>query len=199
MYNRTKPLAFRSEIEFNHSKPIKMKTLFSTLIILAICASMTAQNTTFASWDTDNDLIIEREEFTTKFIDQYFNAWDATDKRGIIEEGFFKSSYAGLDTDNDRMLSDQEWLIGYNYFYDDYVIYEDTDMVDANEDGRISYDEYYDVLYETNYFTDIDLDNDNYISEYELANYIFSNWDTNNSGTISRAEFNQFDWYYLDV
>ncbi|MCR9101267.1 MAG: hypothetical protein NXI25_15000 [bacterium] len=176
-----------------------MKTLFSTLIILAICASMTAQNTTFASWDTDNDLIIEREEFTTKFIDQYFNAWDATDKRGIIEEGFFKSSYAGLDTDNDRMLSDQEWLIGYNYFYDDYVIYEDTDMVDANEDGRISYDEYYDVLYETNYFTDIDLDNDNYISEYELANYIFSNWDTNNSGTISRAEFNQFDWYYLDV
>ncbi len=176
-----------------------MKALVTSTLLLLLCLPLIAQNTTFATWDTDGDQVIEREEFTSTFIDQYFPAWDDDEERGIIEEGFFRSSYAGLDTDSDRMLTDQEWLIGYNYFYEDYVVHEDIDMIDIDKDGYISYDEYYDALYETNYFTDIDLDNDNYISEYELANHVFENWDTNDSGTISRSEYNQFDWYYLDV
>ncbi|HET8865995.1 MAG TPA: hypothetical protein VFM80_09895, partial [Gracilimonas sp.] len=96
-------------------------------------------------------------------------------------------------------LSDEEWLTGFNYFYEDYLVYDDMVAVDSDGDGQVEYQEYYDALYESAYFTDIDLDADNYISEYELANYVFDNWDINDTGLINRSEFNQFDEYYLDV
>jgi len=178
-----------------------MKTIQTTF--LALCLLFTsaaeAQNLTFSSWDSDDDKVIERYEFTSKFIEDFYPVWDTTGTEGIIEEGFFRQAYAGLDTDGDRMLSDEEWLIGYNYFYDDYLVYEDIDLVDADGDGSVSYEEYYDALYDTNYFTDIDLDSDNYITEYELADYVFDNWDVDDSGTISRSEYNRFDAYYIDV
>lgn len=175
------------------------QTIFSLVLCLLVASSATAQNLTFDSWDTDNDKVIERQEFTSKFVEEFYPLWDSTGTTGIIEEGFFRNVYAGLDTDGDNLLSDEEWLIGYNYFYDDYLVYEDMDLVDVNEDGSVSYDEYYDALYDTDYFTDIDLDSDNYISEYELADYVFNNWDVDDSGTISRSEYNRFDAYYLDV
>lgn len=170
-----------------------------TVLIVGVTSSLNAQMTSFEDWDMDSDGLIERHEFTDKFVDEYFDAWDPENERGIIEEGFFRESFAGLDTDNDNMLSDEEWLIGYNYFYEDYLVYDDMAIVDSDGDGVIEYVEYYDALYETEYFTDIDLDSDNYISEYELANFVFENWDINDSGLINRSEFNQFDEYYIDV
>lgn len=174
-----------------------MKKLLVFLLLFA--GSNLVYSADFDEWDTDGDGLLEHHEFTSKFMNEYFNMWDPSGTAGVIEEGFFKKSFAGLDTDNDNLLSDEEWLIGYNYFYDDYVMYEDIDFVDVNDDGSVTYTEYYDALYETSYFTDIDLDADNYISEYELANFVFDNWDTNNSGVLNRSEFNRFSWYYLDV
>ena len=178
---------------------LRLTTIFTLFTVLSGFNASAQSNEQFKEWDDDNDGLIERYEFTSQFIDEYFKAWDPADRNGIIEEGFFHNSYAGLDSDNDNYLSDQEWLIGYNYFYDQYLVSEDMAVVDINEDGKVTYDEYYDALYDTHYFTDIDLDSDNYISEYELANFVFDNWDFNNTGTISRSEFNKFDWYYLDV
>lgn len=176
-----------------------MKTIIKIFTFLFVVVGLQAQNTTFQDWDLDNDGLIERHEFTSTFIDNYYNSWNPDSKLGIIEEDFFKESYAGLDTDNDNMLSDEEWLIGLNYFYDDYIVDGAITVVDSDNDGNIEYAEYYDSIYETGYFTDIDLDADNYISKYELADYVFDNWDMNDSGLLSRAEFNRFDWYYLDV
>jgi len=167
--------------------------------MLISMSAVNAQYTTFEDWDKDGDNLIERNEFTDVFAKEFFSVWNADDERGLIEEGFFKESYAGLDTDNDGFLTDEEWLVGFNYFYDDYVVEEEMGFVDMNDDGKISYDEYYDVIYDTEMFTDIDMDSDNYISEYELADYVFDNWDFNDSGALSRSEYNRFDWYYLDV
>jgi len=176
---------------------IKQASIFTFLIMSPFL--IVAQDTEFDDWDTDNDGLIERYEFTNVFTDKFFSAWDPDNEKGLIEEGFFKESYAGLDTDSDGFLSDEEWLTGYNYFYEDYVVYEDYDMIDVNDDGKVTYDEYYDVIYDTEYFSDIDMDSDNYISEYELADYVFENWDFNDSGALSKSEYNRFDWYYLDV
>lgn len=168
--------------------------------LIALGAISVNAQTNFSEWDKDGDNLIEKEEFTLKFQTEFFSAWaKESDERGIIEEGFFKQSYAGLDTDNDYLISDEEWLIGYNYFYDDYLVNEEIGMIDVNKNNKLEYEEYYDVIYNTNYFTDIDLDSDNYISEYELAEYAFNNWDTDDNGVISRYEFNAFKFYYLDV
>lgn len=179
-------------------KSITLKIL-NAVLFLSCVGILNAQDSDFSEWDEDNDGLIERHEFTSVFTEKYFPAWDPDGERGIIEEGFYKHSYAGLDSDSDGYLTDEEWLVGYNYFYDDYVVYEDYDMIDVNEDGKVTYDEYYDVMYDTALFTDIDMDSDNYISEWEIADYVFENWDFNDSGALSRSEFNRFDWYYLDV
>lgn len=178
-----------------------MNTLKLILSGLLLISSTTVfAQAEFKTWDEDNDGLIEKYEFTDKFTDEYFSAWsEGADPRGIIEEGFFRESYAGLDTDNDQMLSDEEWMIGYNHFYDDYVVYEEIGYIDTDGDGFIDYDEYYDVIYDTAYFTDVDLDSDNYISEYELAEYAFNNWDFDDNGVLSRYEWNTFKSYYLDV
>lgn len=176
-----------------------MKYIFLFVIGIFFSSTATAQNSSFEDWDEDSDGLIERNEFTDIFVDDYFQAWEPENEAGLIEEGFFRESFAGLDSDNDNFLSDEEWIIGYNYFYEDYLVYDDMAAVDSDDDGEIEYQEFYDALYETEYFTDIDLDEDNYISEYELANYVFENWDTNDSGLINRSEYNQFDDYYLDV
>ena len=177
------------------------KNLFTGLLIILFFANSESfsQDLSFQDWDEDGDGLIEKFEFTQKFVDEYYSAWEGAQKEGIIEEGFFRETYAGLDTDNDNMLSDEEWLVGYNYFFDEYLVSKDVDLVDYNEDGTVDFDEYYDALYSTNYFTDIDLDADNYISEYELAEYVFENWDVDENGLISRSEYNRFDAYYLDV
>lgn len=175
-----------------------LKIILSGFLILSTTSLFAQQN--FEDWDKDDDYLIEKEEFKDKFTDEYFSAWsEGADPQGILEEGFFRESFAGLDTDNDGFLSDEEWLIGYNYFYEDYLVNEEIGFIDINKDGMIDYDEYYDVIYNTAYFTDVDLDDDNYISEYELAEYVFNNWDTDNNGVLSRYEWNSFKAYYLDV
>lgn len=173
-----------------------MKKLL-TFILTLTTATLWAAN--FDDWDTDNDGLIEKHEFKQNFVINYFNPWKGESTMGIIEDEFFRGVYAGLDTDGDRMLTDQEWLIGYNYYFEDYVVYEDIDVMDVNADGTIEYEEFYDVVYDTSYFSDIDLDGDNYISEHELAEFVFDNWDTNNTGIMTRSEFNRFDNYYLDI
>lgn len=173
---------------------------FKILLFTCLISLSGYTQTTFSEWDKDDDNLIEEHEFELKFADEYYSFWsEDAEPKGIIEEGFFKESFAGLDADNDNYLSDEEWLVGYNYFYDDYIINEEFAYIDTDDDGRLEYDEYYDVIYNTNYFTDVDLDEDNYISEYELAEYVFNNWDTDDNGVISRYEFNAFKAYYLDV
>src|SRR6056297_1277158 len=191
-------------LKLNGNQP-KIKLIMKTfqmilsgfLMLSTMCLFAQAN---FEDWDEDDDYLIEKEEFKDKFTDEYFSAWsEDAEPQGIIEEGFFKESFAGLDTDNDGFLSDEEWLVGYNYFYEDYLVNEEIGFVDVDDSGNIDYEEYYDVIYDTNYFTDVDLDNDNYISEYELAEYVFNNWDTDDNGVLSRYEWNSFKFYYLDV
>lgn len=175
---------------------------YNTLIISLLFTSFAIAdnpNLTFDDWDTDNDGLIEKHEFSQTFIENYYDAWDPEGKQGIVEPGFFKKSYAGLDSDNDNILSDEEWMLGYNYFYDNFIVNDQMTYIDVNADGKVTYKEYYNVLYDTPFYSSVDTDHDNYISEHELAEYCFNNWDFNNSGTISEAEYSRFDWYYLDV
>jgi hypothetical protein len=171
--------------------------LFLTTIFFS--TALWVQPEGFEMWDKDGDGVIERQEFVEKFTKDYFSAWDPTNTQGIIEEGFFKKTYAGLDSDNDNLLSDEEWLIGYNYFYDDYLAYGDIGFIDVNADGTVRYEAYDNALYDTNYFTDVDLDEDNSLSEYELADYVFDNWDFDESKTLSEFEYKGFSRYYIDV
>lgn len=177
-----------------------MNYLKYTIILLLAGTLISHAQTKFEKWDTNDDYIVDKQEFTDKFTDQFFEFWsDAASPKGIFKTDFFKESYAGLDTDNDNLISDEEWLIGYNYYYDDYLVNEKFIELDVNNNNVLEYNEYYDILYQTEYFTDIDLDADNYISEDELAEFVFDNWDFNDNGLLSKYEFNKLKNYYIDI
>ena len=173
-----------------------MKKLLTFLLILFVAPALADD---FDDWDADGDGKLEKHEFKKMFVENYFDPMKGESTIGIISEDYFQSMYTGLDTDQDHELSDEEWMVGYNYFFENYIVYEDVDMIDMNEDGSVEYEEFYDAIYDTAYFTDIDMDSDNYISEHELAEYVFKNWDSNNSGIMSKSEFDRFKTYYLDV
>ena len=177
-----------------------MNYLKYIIIVLFAGTFITQSQTKFTTWDTNKDYVLDMQEFTDQFTDEFFEFWsDEASAKGIIKEDFFKESYAGLDTDNDNMITDEEWLIGYNYYYDDYLVNEKFIELDVNNNNVLEYNEYYDVVYETEYFTDIDLDADNYISEDELAKFVFNNWDFNDNGLMSKYEFTKLRDYYLDI
>ncbi len=155
-------------------------------------------NLVFSDWDSNGDALISRSEFVDRFTENYVNDWDIINDDHLDDEDFFNASFTIWDDDSDEQLSEQEWLYGYDYFYGDYVSDEFV-SVDVDGDGFIEYTEYYDVLSPTTIYTDWDVDGDNYLNEYELARMVFNNWDYDNSNFIEIDEYNDFDFYYLDI
>jgi hypothetical protein len=172
-----------------------MKKLFTFLTCIIPIAAISAD---FGEWDLDKDGKLEKHEFTIKFVEEYFDALSPNSTTGMVEDDFFTSMYAAIDTDDNEKLSDAEWQMGYDFFVDKYVIYESAKPLDADGNGYITYQEFLDSMHDTRIYMDIDVDRDDKISEYELAEFIFESWDTNNSGVISKAEFNRYEDYYLE-
>lgn len=69
---------------------------------------------------------------------------------------------------------------------------------DANDDGKISQDEYYSTLSDAGIYSDWDLDNDGFIEENEFNeigfDYDYDLWDADNNGYLDAGEL--YDSYY---
>lgn len=168
--------------------------LLSLLLFLIVASPAIAQDT-FSAWDNDNDGYIEMEEFTDTYISTFYDDWDLTaaDELGI--DDFYTTTFSIIDTDDDDFLDEEEWDFGYDYYYGDYLN-DDFDLFDTDDDELVVYTEYNDSLYDSDFFYDWDTDNDGYISEYELAENVFQNWDINDNGLLNRSEYLAFDRQY---
>ncbi|MDF0752426.1 hypothetical protein NLU14_19530 [Marinobacter sp. 71-i] len=69
---------------------------------------------------------------------------------------------------------------------------------DANDDGKISKDEYYSTLSDAGVYSDWDLDNDGFINETEFDevgfDYDFATWDVDDNNYLDAGEI--YDSYY---
>ena len=174
----------------------RILTLAGLLILFNVSH---AQNLTFKDWDDDTDGKIELHEFVDNFVEYHYADVDVTNDYGLDDEDFFHYTYDFMDEDGDGLVNDEEWDYAYNYLYSDFLINDGIVYYDLDNDGYISYTEFYDTMYDTDFYSVWDVDNDLYISEYELANAIFDNWDINNSGTLSKGEYANLDAFYLDM
>lgn len=173
--------------------------LFSFLVAsLFFSFTAFAQEAAFLEWDEDKDNLLEEFEFKGEFMNIYFPEWN-TDKgdMGLNKDEFYGSTFARLDVDSSKRLEEDEWGYGYSYLYDDYIVYEDIHLYDGDGDGLLAFEEYFDTFYDSDYFYEVDVDNNGLISEHELAEYVFESWDIDESGTISRGEYKIFDSIYL--
>lgn len=174
-----------------------MKRLILSLLLIIPFAAF-AQDKDFSDFDKDGDGLIERYEFVDVFTANYVDDWDNTDDAGLDDEDFYFTNYAILNIDNNDYIDVDEWRVGYDYFYGDYL-FDDYAMYDADGDGYLEYVEYYDALYDSDYYLSWDVDRDGYLDQYELAYAVFDNWDINDNLVLNRSEFNSFDMYYLDI
>lgn len=177
-----------------------IKTIFTGLFLAAIlmAASPVSESLTFKDWDKDGNDLISRSEFVEVFTKNYVDDWNVIDDEYLDDEDFYHVTYAMWDVDNDNLLSKEEWQYGYDYYYGDYIL-DDYVAIDTDGDGFIEYQEYYDVLYPTQYYTVWDVDEDTYLSELELARLVFNNWDINDNNFLELDEYQKFDSYYLDI
>jgi hypothetical protein len=176
----------------------KILNIFLSLLVLLTIACNRTTNLTFSDFDTNSNNSIEKEEFMEVFTNNFYNDWNNDDNQYLDDEDFYLSVYDIWDTDNDMLLSKDEWFLGYDYYYGDFIL-TNYDAIDLDGDGLIDYNEYTGVLRDTEFYTQWDIDASEYLSEEELAAGVFNIWDIDNSNALELDEYTEFDLYYLDI
>lgn len=177
----------------------KLQSTLSVLFIVAVIfACNRSKNLTFEDWDKNNDSLISYEEFEEVFTANFYNDWNQDDDPYLDDEDLYISSFEVWDVDEDDVLSEDEWVVAFDHYFGDYVVSEYND-IDLDDDNAISYDEYYQIVEESGYYLDWNMDKDDYISEEELSEGIFSRWDVNNDLYLDKEEYLAFDDHYLDI
>jgi Ca2+-binding EF-hand superfamily protein len=171
--------------------------ILSIIFLLPIACNRTSE-LTFMDFDKDGNNEISKEEFTNVFTANFYDDWNKNDDEYLDDEDFYLTVFEIWDEDNDKLLSKEEWLYGYDYYYGDYII-TDYDAIDADGDGYVEYAEYASVLDDTDFYLEWDLDASEYLSDKELAEGVFNHWDINKNGTLELNEYSNFDMYYLDI
>ncbi len=180
-------------------KHYKEKFLAIGLLLLFTAQSCNQEeNLTYGDFDLNNDYLVEMNEFKKVFTTHYYNEWDSNNDQALDDEDFFVTVYDIWDTNEDEKLTKEEYIMGFDYHYGNYIV-EDFAVIDANDDGVLAYSEFYDALYPSKFYEDWNLDDDDMLSENELAENVFKRWDYDNSGSIDLDEFSDFDSYYLEI
>lgn len=175
-----------------------IKKLQLALVTVSIPLASFAQTRGFSDFDKDKDGLIENREFVTVFTTYYIDDWAGTEKGGLDDGDFYATTFAIIDKDDSDFIDEDEWDLGYDLFYGAYL-YDNLAMYDVNRDGLISYTEYYDVLYDSDFFRTWNVDRDGTIDQYEFADGIFDSWDQNNNSVINKSEFNMLDQFFLGL
>lgn len=146
----------------------------------------------FDNWDKNESNEISRSEFTLNFTDSYVDDWNTDDNDYLDDEDFYDFTYFRVwDENRDELLSVEEWRYGFDIYYGDLVMqpYED---VDKDSDGYISYVEYKAALGKTEFYQKWDMNNDNQLSEFELAKGVFEMYDIDSSNFLEQDEWEAF-------
>lgn len=178
-------------------KSYRLFLIFAIIAGTSISCNRT-KDLSFSDFDKDDSSLIEQDEFVEVFTDNFYNDWDDQDDPYLDDEDFYKATFRVWDDDRNEFIDKEEWIIGYDYHYGDYVVVEFED-IDVDNDGYITYDEYHATIEKTELYEDWDFNDNMEISQTELARNIFDRWDINQSGFIEEDEFNEFDMYYLDI
>ena len=181
-----------------------MKRLFNFLPVVFLLFAVTLlscnreKELTFNDFDKNNNGIIDEQEFEEVFTANYYDDWNRKNNDYLDDEDFYLTSYEVWDVDDDERLTEEEWLFGYDYHYGDFIV-EEYEVIDIDGDGFIEYVEYEDVLNDTPFYTQWDVDASEYLSDTELAEGIFEIMDKDNDQVLDEDEYLEFDAYFLDI
>ncbi len=158
-----------------------------------------ANNNDMVDNDRDDNGVFDSGKNDTGILDDNDN-----DNEGLSNETndtfdnnrFYESSYLMWDADKDNRLNQDEWQSGYDYSYGDYLN-NDFNSYDTDKDGYLEYQEYYDSLGNTDYYSKWDTNKDNSLDNKEYSDMVFDSWDRNKNGYIDQNEYNDYSSSYL--
>ncbi|MFW5644668.1 MAG: EF-hand domain-containing protein [Bacteroidota bacterium] len=171
-------------------------TLRIVIFSLLVVSCRSHRDLSFNDFDKDGDGRIDQEEFIDTYT-AYYLKWEGVENGYPDDEGFYSSLYHIWDIDKDKKLNKEEWMMGYNYYYGEFIVKE-YESVDADQDGFIEYEDFNDVLRDSDFFASWDRDASDYLDEEELAHGLFAVWDVDNNGYLDADEFDAFELYYLE-
>ncbi len=146
----------------------------------------------------DNGVFDSGQNDTGVFDDNDTDTGGLSDETNDVfdNDRFYESSYNMWDADNDNLLNEDEWQSGYDYSYGDYVN-DDFNSYDTDKDGYLEYQEYYNSLGNSDYYSNWDKNKDNSLDSNEYSDMVFDSWDRDHNGYIDENEYNDYSSSYL--
>lgn len=172
-----------------------MKNFKTSLYILAILFSTAAFSQEYGEFDSNTDKMIDQKEFSERFGEDY-EGWDTNMDDNVDEREFYEYTFNQLDQDKDRNLTEDEWKIGSENLYGDYVGDKNFNEIDMDRNQKVSNMEFEDVLRRSYYYYDMDKNRDRMVDKNELNEGIYNRMDKNKDKSIDEEEYEAFDSFY---
>lgn len=169
-----------------------------SLFLIAAVNLNAQEDLTFTDWDVDGNSLITRTEFIDVFTANFYNDWNNVDNEYLDDEDFFKIVYRIWDVNNDDLLSIDEWNNAYESFFGDYLVVE-QDYFDINTERTMVYQEFHEIIDDTDIFEELDVDKDSRINQIELARAVFNHYDKDDSNFLELNEYLELDADFLDI
>jgi hypothetical protein len=142
--------------------------------------------TPFASWDQNQDRLLQRAEF---------NAWardeglfdDMVGDDGLDREALNQRIYDRWDMDGDGTVTEIEWQAGAGDVYDlDYGNWTDWD---ADGDSQLDMNELAEAHERIGFWNELDRNADGRIDDEDLGDWFFNLFDTNDNDALDPQEW----------
>lgn len=169
-----------------------MKNSGMIFFILLIFSAPVAMAQDFDDYDIDTDGLIDENEFNEAH-DWGLPDWDQDGNEMLNDDEFNEFTYNTIDVDDDMEISRTEWEDGFEMYGDQT---EDFSQFDTDGDEIITSEEFINEMEDSEYFNEIDKNNDGNIDESELDEKIFDDYDENEDERLDEEEFQEFT--YMD-
>lgn len=145
-----------------------------------------AEDTPFATWDQDQDQLLQREEFGTWAQDEGVFG-DMVGAEGLDREALNERIYDRWDLDGDDTVTQIEWQTGTEGLYDaDHGTWTDWDVDGNNE---LDMNELAQAHERLGLWNEIDADADGQIGDRDLSDWFFDLFDANDDDALDPQEW----------
>ena len=154
------------------------------------------EDSDYGVWDTDADEFIDNDEFRNAFSSSpYYAQWNTDGDQVVGREEFAQGFFQIIDKNGNGTLDAEEWRAAREAYFSAPSMdeYQTLDTWDQDGDQQVQNTEFARVLEQTDYLAEWDENGDEQLAEEEIANGVFTMWDTDANGVIEAEEFKEWD------
>ncbi|WP_152425069.1 EF-hand domain-containing protein [Nafulsella turpanensis] len=152
----------------------------------------------FNEWDTNDDELWDDNEFETVANDAgLYEGWDE-DADGLYSEDEVDAGlFEVYDENDDGFLDEEEYSAWNTAWGGEYE--EEFEAWDADADGVLAEDEFFEGTNEADLYEGWDEDGDGLYSDDELEGGLFETWDADDDGYLSDEEYNTIGYNFWGI